>query len=55
MTYLAKVGELSLKGSNIDEFKNRLAANARRLLKGRSAKVSGNAGRLYIDCDDEEG
>ncbi|MFC2478502.1 MAG: tRNA uracil 4-sulfurtransferase ThiI [Treponema socranskii subsp. buccale] len=54
MTYLAKVGELSLKGSNIDEFKNRLASNARRLLKNASAKVSGNAGRLYIDCDDEE-
>lgn len=52
MIYLAKIGELMLKGSNIREFENRLVANARAYLTKTSAHVSLRAGRLYINCDE---
>ena len=52
MTYLAKVGELTLKGSNIREFENRLVANVKSYLASSNARVSLRAGRLYIECEE---
>ena len=54
ITYLAKIGELTLKGSNLHEFEKLLLQNARRSLQGSEAKVSLRAGRLYIDCEDAD-
>ena len=52
MTYLAKLGELTLKGSNIQEFENLLKHNAAKCLEGTGSKILLRAGRLYIDCDE---
>ena len=52
MTYLAKIGELTLKGSNIQEFENLLKHNAAKYLEGTGAKITLRAGRLYIDCEE---
>ncbi|MCQ2602221.1 MAG: tRNA 4-thiouridine(8) synthase ThiI, partial [Treponema sp.] len=52
MTYLAKIGELTLKGSNIQEFENLLKHNAAEYLKGTGSQIALRAGRLYIDCDE---
>lgn len=53
MTYLAKIGELTLKGSNIQEFENLLRKNVSKCLKDcKDAKILLRAGRLYIDCDE---
>lgn len=52
MTYLAKIGELTLKGSNLQEFENLLKHNAARMLEGLGCKITLRAGRLYIDCED---
>jgi thiamine biosynthesis protein ThiI len=52
MTYLAKIGELTLKGSNLQEFENLLKHNTAKYLEGTGAKVSLRAGRLYIECED---
>ena len=46
MTYLAKIGELTLKGSNLQEFENLLKHNTAKYLEGSGAKVSLRAGRL---------
>ena len=34
MTYLAKIGELTLKGSNLKEFENLLVQNTKKELNG---------------------
>ena len=52
MTYLAKLGELTLKGSNLQEFENLLKHNAAKYLEGTGAKIALRAGRLYIDCEE---
>ena len=52
MTYLAKIGELTLKGSNLQEFENLLKHNTAQCLEGLDCKVTLRAGRLYIDCDE---
>ena len=52
MTYLAKIGELTLKGSNIQEFENLLKHNAAKYLEGSGAKITLRAGRLYIECEE---
>ncbi len=52
MTYLAKLGELTLKKSNIKDFEKRLVQNTRLYLESVNAKVSLIAGRLYIECDE---
>ena len=52
MTYLAKIGELSLKKSNIKEFERRLCQNTQLYLETVNAKVKLIAGRLYIECDE---
>ena len=54
MTYLAKIGELTLKGSNLKEFENLLVQNTKKYLTGVNAKVELRAGRLYIDCDEND-
>lgn len=53
-TYLGKIGELTLKGSNIKTFENQLLNNTRQYLKKTEAKISLKAGRLYIDCDEKD-
>ena len=53
MTYLAKLGELTLKGSNIQEFENLLKHNTAKCLEGTGSKITLRAGRLYIDCEEE--
>ncbi|MCI6259449.1 MAG: tRNA uracil 4-sulfurtransferase ThiI [Treponema sp.] len=53
MTYLAKIGELSLKKSNIKEFERRLCQNTQLYLETVNAKVKLIAGRLYIECDED--
>lgn len=53
ITYLAKLGELTLKGSNLKEFENRLTSNARLYLESVTATVRLRAGRLYIEGPEE--
>lgn len=50
VTYLARLGELTLKGGNIKEFENRLVHNTRICLEPVKARVQLRAGRMYIDC-----
>ncbi len=52
-TFLGKIGELTLKGSNIKSFEQKLVYNTKTYLQSVEAKVSLQAGRLYIDCDDD--
>ncbi len=52
MTYLAKIGELTLKGSNIQEFENLLKHNIAQYLHGTGSQIALRAGRLYIDYDE---
>jgi len=52
-TYLVKLGELTLKGSNIKEFEKRLVHNAQNYLESVKAKIQLRAGRMYIDCPSE--
>lgn len=54
MTYLGKIGELTLKGSNLKEFENLLMHNTKQCLKGIDSKVALRAGRLYIDCEEKD-
>ena len=49
MTYLAKIGELTLKGSNLQEFENLLKHNTAKMLEGLHCQITLRAGRLYID------
>ena len=51
MTYLTKIGELTLKGSNLQEFENLLKHNTAKMLEGLHCQITLRAGRLYIDCD----
>ena len=53
ITYLAKLGELTLKGSNLKEFENRLTANVKLYLESVKASVRLRAGRLYIEGPEE--
>ncbi len=48
-TYLAKLGELTLKRSNKREFEQRLTANVRQYLKGLPVSVQLRAGRMYVE------
>ncbi len=54
VTYLGKIGELSLKGSNIHEFEKLLVKNIRTSLKKHKAEVVLRSGRLYVNCAEEE-
>ncbi len=53
VTYLVKLGELTLKGSNLKEFEKRLVHNVQLYLETVSARVQLRAGRMYIDCPEE--
>ncbi|MGN0740622.1 MAG: tRNA uracil 4-sulfurtransferase ThiI [Treponema sp.] len=53
VTYLGKIGELTLKGSNIKSFENKLVRNVRDFLKHIPADVVLRAGRLYLEVDEE--
>lgn len=52
-TFLGKVGELMLKGSNIKTFERQLVKNTYAYLKDTDAKVRLNSGRLYIECGED--
>ena len=53
VTYLAKLGELTLKGSNIKQFEKQLLSNARSYLnKDDGVKITLRAGRMYFVADD---
>lgn len=54
-TFLGKVGELILKGSNIRDFEKLLLSNTRQYLTGCEATVKLFGGRLYIDAEDSAG
>ena len=54
MTYLAKLGELTLKGSNLQEFENLLTKNTKKCLAEKNVKIQLRAGRLYIECEEED-
>lgn len=54
ITYLAKIGELMLKGSNLKTFEKLLYSNTRTYLKGLNLKIQCHAGRLYIDCEEKD-
>jgi thiamine biosynthesis protein ThiI len=49
LTYLAKLGELTLKGLNRNAFERRLVENARNYLEHTGAKVRLKDSRLYIE------
>lgn len=52
ITYLGKLGELTLKGSNLKLFERLLVSNVKTYLLSVNAKVTLHAGRLYIECED---
>lgn len=54
VTYLGKIGELALKGTNIKFFEKLLVKNAKECLKGRDVKITLFAGRLYIDAEEQD-
>lgn len=53
VTYLAKLGELTLKRSNKKEFERRLIENTRLSLETVPATVQLRAGRMYIEGPEE--
>lgn len=53
VTYLGKLGELTLKGSNIKSFENKLVRNVRDFLKHIPADISLRAGRLYLEVNEQ--
>lgn len=52
ITYLGKLGELTLKGSNLKLFERLLVSNVKTYLLSVNAKVTLHAGRLYIEGED---
>ncbi|MDR3325523.1 MAG: tRNA 4-thiouridine(8) synthase ThiI [Spirochaetaceae bacterium] len=50
MTYLVKLGELSLKGGNKAGFEKILARNVAAALRGSGAQLTTHDGRFYITC-----
>ena len=51
--YLGKIGELTLKGSNLKTFEKQLVANLRNVLETVDAHVALKAGRLYVHATKE--
>ncbi len=49
-TYLLKLGELTLKGGNREEFELQLRQNMRVMLKGTGARVDMTNGRFFVRC-----
>ncbi len=52
-TYLGKVGELTLKGSNMKSFEKQLCYNLKNALQSVEAQVYLKTGRLYVYCTPE--
>lgn len=52
-TFLGKIGELVLKGSNIKVFERILVQNTKMYLQSVNASVNLKAGRLYVECEDD--
>jgi len=50
--YLVKLGELTLKGGNREEFELRLRNNLRVLLKGSGTSIEMRQGRFFLRCPD---
>jgi len=53
--YLIKLGELTLKGGNREEFEFQLRKNIQAQLKGNSAVVTMTNGRFFARCPPEKG
>lgn len=53
VTYLTKLGELTLKGSNIKTFESKLVRNTRDFLKHIPVEIKLMAGRMYIEVEEE--
>lgn len=53
VTYLVKIGELTLKGGNRKDFEERLVQNARHYLEGKRASVRLVSGRMYVEGPEE--
>lgn len=49
-TYLVKLGELTLKGSNIRFFEKKLIHNAYQYIHHPKVKIRLYGGRMYVDC-----
>ena len=52
--YLAKIGELSLKGGNKKIFEQKLISNFSALCNNQNIKVMVHSGRMYVECEKEE-
>ena len=52
--YLAKIGELSLKGGNKKTFEQKLVSNFYALSANRNVNVKVHSGRMYVECEKEE-
>ena len=52
--YLAKIGELSLKGGNKKTFEQKLISNFSALCNNQNIKVMVHSGRMYVECEKEE-
>ncbi len=52
-TYLGKLGELTLKGSNIKFFEKQLVSNLKIALEGERKEIRVSCGRLYVFCGKE--
>lgn len=53
ITYLGKLGELTLKGSNIKTFEKKLVRNTRDFLKHIPCDIELRSGRMYIEVEEE--
>ena len=51
--YLAKIGELSLKGGNKKTFEQKLISNFLALSNNQSIKAKVLSGRMYVECEAE--
>jgi len=54
VTYLGKLGELTLKGSNLHDFEHLLVRNTKKCLSNIKTNIVLHAGRMYIDCHEED-
>ena len=55
MVFLAKLGELTLKGGNLKFFEKRLTDNLRSLLEGVEAQIYLRSGRMYVYGPEKSG
>lgn len=53
VTYLLKLGELTLKGGNREEFEKKLRFNLQAMIRGNHAQVDVSKGRFFVRCPEE--